>query len=121
MPRDNIFTIILNFIFKDLVLDILNFPVWWYGKGLKERWRFLVKNIKEANRRTALVLWLKNLFTPMYGYYDIWSRLISFFMRLVLLPFKFIFFYLWSAFYFSIFLFYFFLPFLAAFMILRSY
>ena len=121
MNSDNIFTGTIKFLFNDLILDVLNFPVWWYSRGLKIRWLALVKDIKEAGRRTALVLWLKNMFVPMYGYYDVWSRIISFMMRLVLLPFKFIIFCLWSVWYLLIFLFYFFLPPFIIFMIVKSY
>jgi hypothetical protein len=59
------------------------FLVWWYTNGL-----YTV--LQRLRRRTALLvraLHLKTLtrylFVPMYGYNDIWSRLISFPVRLV--------------------------------------
>lgn len=121
MNQDNIFSIGSRFIASSIIFDLINFPLWWYSTGLKERWHVLLKNVKEANRRLALLLWLKNIFVPMYGYYDIWSRLISFMMRLILLPFKFLIFCLWSLLYLFIFLFYFFLPPFIIFMLIKSF
>ena len=68
--------------------DIFFFPVWWYTSGL---FQFLLK-IKEfivnRERGLALSVWIKNIFTPMFGQNDWQGLLISFFIRLVQIIFR---------------------------------
>lgn len=79
---------------KNISLAILKYifywPFWWYTSGLL----VVLKNtgIKIVNtwKGLALDIWLKNIFRPMYGQYDIPSRIISFFMRVVQIIFRFI-------------------------------
>ena len=72
----------------EAIKDILFFPVWWYSFGLFE---FLLK-IKEfivnKARGLALLVWIKNIFTPMFGQNDWQGLLISFFIRLVQIIFR---------------------------------
>lgn len=74
---------------KSLVLDwiweIAYFPIWWYTSGLKNTFLFAWEKIRNSNRNLALGLMIKHLFSPMYGQYDKQSRVISFFMRLILI------------------------------------
>lgn len=61
--------------------NIFFFPVWWYSFGLIH---FLVKLrdfLVNRERALALSVWVKNIFTPMFGQYDWQGRLISFFIR----------------------------------------
>ncbi|MFA5753956.1 MAG: hypothetical protein WC905_01160 [Patescibacteria group bacterium] len=62
---------------------ILYFPVWWYTVGLvrlvKNAWQFL----RNQEQSLSLVVWIKNLFVPMYGQRDWAGRLISFLIRSV--------------------------------------
>ena len=68
--------------------DIFFFPVWWYTSGL---FQFLLK-IKEfivnRERGLALSVWIKNIFTPMFGQRDWQGMLISFFIRVVQIIFR---------------------------------
>ena len=63
--------------------ELLIWPIWWYSRG----WLFWLKYwgqwLKKQGHSLALVVWLKNIFVPMYGERDIWSFIISFLVRLV--------------------------------------
>jgi hypothetical protein len=73
-------------LFKDVLLDtlreILYFPAWWYGVGLRKTAASRFGNIKSMEMRLGLKIWLKNIFKPMFGQYDIPGKIISFFMRI---------------------------------------
>jgi len=86
--KQNIFFISLKFILVDLVLDILYFPLWWYGRGFLKTLFFCGRKIKDASGRLGLGVWVKNLFKPMYGQRDIAGKIISFIMRLVQIFFR---------------------------------
>ena len=85
-------------IFVEFWRDILLFPFWWYSRGLVLvagiLWQFLA-NREKAN---ALFIWIKNLFRPMYGQTDWQGVMISFFMRIVMIAFKFVVMVFWSLF-----------------------
>jgi len=68
-------------IVRDLTLDVAYFPLWWYSAGLLERFKSTGEMIQGSAKSLQLMLWIKNIFTPMYGQYDWQSRLISIFMR----------------------------------------
>lgn len=69
----------------DVVGGVIGFPIWWYSKGLV-RWVRGLKNFFNGYRGVLGVgVWVRNLFVPMYGSYDIAGRLISFFMRSVMI------------------------------------
>ncbi|MFA5946084.1 MAG: hypothetical protein WC802_04225 [Patescibacteria group bacterium] len=70
-------------IVRDLTLDVAYFPLWWYSAGLLERFKGTGELIQGSARSLQLTLWIRNIFTPMYGQYDWQSRLISIFMRCV--------------------------------------
>lgn len=82
MVNHNFLTYSGKIIFQ-ILGEILYFPIWWYTVGLgrvvKNLWRFLLN--QEAS--LGLSIWAKNIFVPMYGQYDLVSRLISLVMRLV--------------------------------------
>lgn len=82
----------LTFFSIELILEIARgifyFPVWWYTKGL---WKF-IKNtslsLSERQKSLALFIWIKNIFTPMYGQRDLSGKFISFFIRLIQIIFR---------------------------------
>ncbi len=82
MKSENFALVSVKYIFSLLIKHILYWPLWWYSSG------FLLVLKKTGNliftswKSLALDVWLKNIFRPMYGQYDIASRIISFFMRL---------------------------------------
>ncbi|MCX6792883.1 MAG: hypothetical protein NTY12_02565 [Candidatus Falkowbacteria bacterium] len=63
------------------IWDLLYFPFWWYSRGFWEvlKWagRFLLRQISI----TGLIVWVQNLFTPMFGQHDFSGVVISFFVR----------------------------------------
>lgn len=71
----------LRAVLVDLFKGVFFFPVWWYGRGLFSTARFCVETIHNQERQLGVDIWLKNLFVPMYGSYDIAGRLISFVVR----------------------------------------
>ncbi len=57
--------------------------LWWYGSGLMALLRQVRDHVQQFARSLNLQVLAKYLFVPMYGYNDIWSRLISFGVRCV--------------------------------------
>lgn len=86
----------------NLIKDIFYFPIWWYGKGLKKRWLFVLKKIKTAYKNLALKILLVNLFRPMYGEKDWQGRIISFFARLIMLFWRSLEMIIWSLLFFAL-------------------
>lgn len=94
----NLTVLSLRFIAVDIFFDILLWPVWWYTKGALRAFLFCLKIIRGQAERMGYGIWLKNLFTPMYGQRDLQGRLISFLVRFVMIVFKSIFLLFWSLF-----------------------
>jgi len=67
----------------ELIRDVLYFPVWWYGRGLLNLIIGVMHFLSDKQKALALLVWIKNIFRPMYGQYDFAGVLISFFVRLV--------------------------------------
>jgi len=76
------FALIFQRLLLEAVWDIVYFPIWWYTRGLGHATSWCFDLFKSGNSELGPVLWLTNLFTPMYGQYDWQGRIISFFMRL---------------------------------------
>ena len=70
---------------EEFIGSILGFPVWWYTHGFFGVVRFGTTTLSYRWQSYALGVWLHNLFTPMYGMHDWSARLISFFMRVVVI------------------------------------
>jgi len=70
-------------VLRDVALDILLFPVWWYSRGLLFVWRWSWQTLQDYVEYFALRIWIQNIFVPMFGQYDWQSRLISIAMRTV--------------------------------------
>ncbi len=66
-----------------IIFSILYFPLWWYGVGFFCFAKRIFLFWKEQALSLAVLVWIKNIFTPMYGQYDFVGRLISFGVRLV--------------------------------------
>ena len=104
-------TKILSVILIDVGKTILYFPVWWYSKGLMRVINFITESASlHIHRRLALGVWLKSMFKPMYGDYTKEGRIISFFMRIVVLIYKLIATGLWLVVLLAIFLIWIILP-----------
>ncbi len=87
---------ILTYLLFDVVLDALSLPMWWYTKGLLGVVIFFVGQTHLMIQSIGLGIWLKSMFKPMYGERSVQGRIISFFMRLVVLIWKLLFFIVWT-------------------------
>ena len=85
MLRQNIFFVAGKSIFIDIIGDALFFPLWWYTSGLKHVIENFVRSIIEMSDHLALRLLILNIFKPMFAQTDRAGRMISFFMRIVIL------------------------------------
>lgn len=68
--------------------DVIYFPYWWYTKGLARVANFCLSTVISYARNIGFVIWLKHLFKPMYGDYTWEGRIISVFMRFLILIYK---------------------------------
>jgi len=96
--KNNIAISSLNFVLVDLIGNFLYWPLWWYSKGLAKAGLFCFRSFQEESERLAINVWLKNIFTPMFGQYDWEGRIISFFIRLLQIIFRSILLLLWLMF-----------------------
>ncbi|RMD51359.1 hypothetical protein D6827_02390 [Candidatus Parcubacteria bacterium] len=77
----NTFALALKYFFVDLFGGIIRWPFWWYTRGLVLVIGWSVDTVKMYAKTLAISVWIKNIFVPMFGFYDWQSRLISFIMR----------------------------------------
>lgn len=75
-------------IFAEIGRDILFFPIWWYTRGLFNVVNSQINFIKNRQKALALLVWVKNIFKPMYGQNDWQGILISIFIRLIQIIFR---------------------------------
>ena len=73
----------IKYVVVDLIGDVLYWPIWWFTKGLFKTARGSLNSIINQERQLGLSIWMRNIFTPMFGQYDIEGRIISFFARLI--------------------------------------
>jgi len=92
MQKQNIATSAAKAVLVDIIGDVLYFPVWWYTAGFKHIFLNRLRSTAAMADHLALRLLLLNIFKPMFGQYDRAGRLISFFMRIVILIVRFIWF-----------------------------
>lgn len=78
-------SVVYQFFFKDGLKELLLLPFWWYTSGLKMVLLWFVKSLQSSVRSFGLDVWIKNLFVPMYGETSFSGRMISFFIRLVMI------------------------------------
>lgn len=89
---------IVKYVFGELLGDLVYAPVWWYTRGFLRFLRSLKNKLKGFLRALGLGVWIRNLGKPMYGQYDLTSKLISLLMRFVVLVFRlvvFLFYLIW--------------------------
>lgn len=93
---NNILISSLKYVAKDLIGDVLYWPFWWYSKGLLNTIKFSFRSIKNQQEALGVNIWIRNLFTPMYGQYDWEGRLISFAIRFIQIIFRAILLVIWT-------------------------
>ncbi len=69
----------------DSAVSVLYFPIWWYTLGAVRVASYGVRKLGNAGRGFGVRIWFKNLFRPMFGQYDFAGRIISFFLRLIMI------------------------------------
>lgn len=72
----------------ELVFDVVRFPAWWYTTGIVHTLKSLFGMWQGYARMLAVMVWVKNIFVPMYGQYSVQGRIISVFMRGVQIVFR---------------------------------
>jgi len=90
-------TFVLSFIRIPFV-EIVGWVFWWYGRGLVQVLSWWRNESRELEDHIHWKQWAKALFVPMYGQRDWKGRLISLFMRLVMLVYKTVWVLVWSVF-----------------------
>jgi hypothetical protein len=66
---------------REFFSSIVRFPFWWYTQGLVIVFKKVLSSMKSASVFFGLDVWVRNLFTPMYGDESFSGRLISFLVR----------------------------------------
>ncbi len=74
----------LGYILRELVGELLYWPVWWYTTGLRLAWRRMQSQVIRMYDRLGTRYLFSNMGRPMYGDYTRSGRVISFFFRLLL-------------------------------------
>lgn len=103
MPNNIAYTSI-KFVIIDLIGDILYWPIWWYTKGLFGAIKYTTNSIQGMQESLGLRIWIKNIFTPMFGQYDMEGRIISFFVRIIQIIVRSFILFLWTILSFFIFI-----------------
>jgi hypothetical protein len=65
----------------EILWNIVYMPIWWYTRGLFNLIEGLLFFLSDHLKSTALLVWIKNFFKPMYGQYDWAGILISLLVR----------------------------------------
>lgn len=84
-----------KYILKEVLFDVVYFPVWWYTKGVKKAGLFFVNEVIDWSNRLSLRILFKNLLKPMYGDYSKSGRAISLVLRLIVFGVKLIVMVIW--------------------------
>jgi len=114
-------SLVLQKMLIEFVLDILYFPLWWYGEGAKKVFMGCINLIREGNMMMSPGLWLKNIFVPMFGQTDLQGRLVSFLMRFFNVVFRSIGLVIWIVFSLLLFLLWVVFPMFVLFMLVTSF
>lgn len=70
---------------REELLLIVTYPFWWYSTGLYGVLQWVHEGLQYRWRSYAVGLWARNLMLPMYGEYSIVGRIVSVFMRIIVI------------------------------------
>ncbi|MBP9747671.1 hypothetical protein KBD13_01910 [Patescibacteria group bacterium] len=76
---------VLSPVFVEELLRAARFPLWWYTDGFRAVREWCAHDLRMEWRSMGIRLWMQALFRPMYGAYDVWGRIVSFCMRVVII------------------------------------
>lgn len=85
------------FVLRELIGEVLYFPVWWYSRGLAGTGRSLLSQWYGLANRMSIPILARTMGRPMYGDYTRSGRVISFFFRLLLLVSRLVVFGVWTV------------------------
>ena len=109
-----------TYVIRDLIGDVLYFPVWWYSAGVRLAVRRMERQWLTLFDRLGLKYLLLNMGRPMYGDYTRSGKIISFFFRLILVGWSFFLMAVWSVAVLAVFLVWLAAPVVAGAMLLRQ-
>jgi len=93
MPTAQIHTSVTGkaarFVARDVIFDVVRFPVWWYSVGTLNVFRFVRWELLSVADRLSIKILFRNLLKPMYGDTTRSGRIISLIMRLLVFVFRF--------------------------------
>lgn len=75
-------------ILVEIIRDVVYFPFWWYTRGLFMFAQKTITFLQTKEKSLGLFVWMKNIFTPMYGQNDWQGVLISILVRIVQIIFR---------------------------------
>lgn len=73
---------IIERLFIDTAAALVYWPLWWYSKGFIAIMTWFMHTVSYYAQVSAVGVWVRNIFTPMFGQYDWQSRIISFIVRI---------------------------------------
>ncbi len=73
---------------RDLIGEILYFPIWWYSKGVLQFTQIAWGKVMWLWGSLGLRILIKSYFKPMFGDRSFWGRSISIVMRTIELVFN---------------------------------
>jgi hypothetical protein len=76
---------VFKYFIIDLAGSVIRFPVWWYTTGFRAVVGWVTRSLSYRWKSYAFGIWARNFFVPMYGQHDVTGRLVSVFMRFVVL------------------------------------
>ncbi len=85
------------FVLRELLGEILYFPIWWYTRGLALTARSLANKWYGLLNRLSIPILARTMNRPMYGDYTRSGRIISFFFRIILLVSRLVVFGFWTV------------------------
>jgi len=109
-----------TFVLRELLGEILYFPVWWYSHGLAGTGRTLLSKWFGLSNRLSIPILARTMGRPMYGDYTRSGRIISFFFRIILLVSRLVVFGVWTVILFLAFLLWILGPIIAGGMLIRQ-
>lgn len=77
-----------QFIGRELIGDFVTWPLWWYSAGLVRFIRRRWSSLAAFEASIGLTVWVVNWTKPMFAQYDIAGKIISLFMRTILIVLK---------------------------------
>lgn len=72
----------------EVLFLVIYFPFWWYSVGFIRALKRLKLFLANRQESLGLLVWVKNIFRPMYGQSDFAGRMISLMIRLVQIIFR---------------------------------